>query len=555
MTKTWKPVLALLTTLAVATPTTTQAQSVQNAQRDIEIERFSAARAALLGATKTGGSDEAYFTLGTLYARMGKPDSAAYYFDQGAAKFGGSATGKISAGAAALQRGDVGGAEAKFEEVRKLTKLKDADALIHIGQAYVAAPESVKDMTKPIADLQLVTNPKGLRPNDAQALVLTGDAWLRVGGKGGDAMTAYEKAMAANASDTRALFHHGVLNVRSRNNNGARDDFQKLIQIDPNYAPAYAELADLYYRAGMYKEATQMITEYRNRAENSPATQEKYAAFLFLSKDYATALTELNKAMAQDSSNVIVRRLQAYALYETKNYKGALAALERYRKVVPEAQQIGSDAVYYGRALGRNSREDEALPMLTAAMAKDSTDKELQAEVAQLYVKKKQYPQAIAIYKARVRAGGEKPSNTDLYYLGDTYEKAGQFASADSMYARIVKSNPKFALAYYKRGLANTGLDPDAIKGLAKPHFERFIQVVDSLGERDKYKPQLVAANKAVAFYYFRKGDKGNIERSVPYWQEALNIDPADKEANTAMTSIKGQNKPAAAAPKAGGKK
>ncbi len=545
MTKTWKPALlgaALLGITATALPTMTNAQSVPDAQRAIELERYSTARTALLKNVATGGSDEAYFALGRLYSRIGKTDSAAYFFEQGSIKYGNSNLGKISNGAALLQRGNVGGAEAKFDEVRNQTKRKDADALVRIGEAYVAAPETVKDFSKPVADLQLVTTK--LRVNDPAALVVLGDLYLRMGGKGGDAMTAYDKAITANPNDVRALYRRGILNERSRNNNGARDDFQQIIKADANYAPAYAELADIYYRAGLYKEATQMITEYRNRAENAPATQAKYAAFLFLSKDYANALTELNKAMTLDSSNAIVRRLQAYALYESKNYKGALAAMERYRKVFPAEQQIPSDAVYYGRALSKNNREDEALPTLTQALAKDSTDKELQQEVAQIYVRKKQYPQAIAIYRARVRAGGEKPSNVDLYYLGDTYEKANRFGSADSVYQIITKVNPAFALAYYKRGVANAGLDPESVKGLSKPHFEKFIAKVDSLGENEKYKAQLVQANKAIAFFYFRKGDKANLMVSQPYWEKALALDPTDEQSKTALASIKGQNAP-----------
>ena len=552
MIQTWKPVFAgaLLLGAALAVPSTTNAQSVADAQRATELEQYSAARAALRKSIATSGSDVAYFALGQLYARMGKADSAAYYFEQGSIKFGNTVLGKVSAGAALLQRGNVAAAETKFDEVRTQTKRKDADALLRIAEAYVSSPASVKELNKPIQDLQLVTAaPKGLRPNDPTAYVLIGDAYLHMGGKGGEAMSAYDKALKANANDVRALFHRGLLKVRSTQYNDARDDFQKVIQLDAAYAPAYAELADLYYKAGLYKEATQMITEYRNRAEKTPRTDAKYAAFVFLSKDYANALTELNKAMAQDSSNVVIRRLQAYALYENKNYKGALQALERYRKVVPAAEQIGSDAVYYGKSLSKNGREDEAMPTLMAAYAKDSTDKDLQNELAQLYVKKKQYPQAIKMYRSRVAATG---SNADLYYLGDTYERAGNFAAADSAYVRIAKSNPNFALAYYKRGLANAGLDPNSEKGLAKPHFERFIAKVDSLGERDKYKPQLVAANKAIAVYYSRKGDKAGMASSKPYWEAALALDPSDAQAKQTLDII---NNPPKAAPAGGGAK
>lgn len=559
MTQTWKPVFfgaMLLGTAVVAPTTTTTAQTLADAQRAIEVEQYSAAHTTLRRLINTSGSDAAYFALGQLYARQGKTDSAAYYFEQGSIKYGNTVTGKVSAGAALLQRGNVAAAETKFDEVRNDKKeSKNADARIRIAEAYLAAPASVKDVSKAIKDLELVLAPKGLRPNDAYTYTLLGDEYLKMGGKGGDAMTAYDKAVGANTNDARAYFHRGQLNVRSRNNNGARDDFQKVIQLDPNYAPAYAELADLYYRAGLYDQATQMINEYRNRAEKTPTTEAKYAAFLFLSKKYPEALTALNQAMALDSGNVIVRRLQAYALYENKNYKGALAALERYRKVVPAADQIGSDAVYYGKALSKTGREDEALPTLLTAYKTDSTDKDLQNELAQLYVKKKQYPQAIKLYKARVAAGG---SNVDLYYLGDTYEKAGRFASADSAYSAIIKSNPGFALAYYKRGLANAGLDPNSEKGLANPHFEKFIFKVDSLGQRDQMKSQLVTANRALAVYHSRKGDKAGMATSKQYWEAILAIDPNDDQAKKTLAVINNPPKAGAAggaAKKPAGKK
>ena len=96
--------------------------------------------------------------------------------------------------------------------------------------------------------------------------------------------------------------------MRSRNYNEARTAFEKAISLDPNFAPAYRDEAEMYYYAGKYKLALDTFQKYVDLSGQSTATSEKYAAFLFLTKEFPKTITETQKVLAKDPNNIPMNR-------------------------------------------------------------------------------------------------------------------------------------------------------------------------------------------------------------------------------------------------------
>ena len=57
----------------------------------------------------------------------------------------------------------------------------------------------------------------------------------------------------------QALFQQGYGQLQNREYDAAIETFKKAIQIDPNLAPAYCRLGQLYYRRANLKEAEQAL--------------------------------------------------------------------------------------------------------------------------------------------------------------------------------------------------------------------------------------------------------------------------------------------------------
>ncbi|WP_139924732.1 tetratricopeptide repeat protein [Hymenobacter sp. DG01] len=530
--KPWK--LTLLAALSVS-GSAALAQS-SGAQKAIELERYGEARAALL---RQGQSNETSFELGRLYQMRDMPDSAAYYFNRVSLNPKDAFT-QVAAGRAALAQGKTAEAEIQFDNAVKTSKGKDQKVYTMIAQAY--AESDVKDVTKA---LSYVSAGEKLNKgkDDAALMIARGDLYLKTEQGGGEAMNSYERATLADPNNVQAYVRKGQLNMRARTYNEAKTNFDKAISLDPNYAPAYNALAETYYFAGRYDDALAQFQKYSSLAEKTSSTDAKSASFLYLTKKYPEALVEVDKVLAKEPNNLTMNRLRAYSLYETGKNDEALAAMQKYMQLATASNKlITEDNVYYGKMLIKGGKTTEGAAIIKKAIDADPKKAaELQNELAQAYLAAKDYPNAIATLKARMAAtkGGEL---TDKVYLGRAYELNGQYAQADSLYGVVLTERPNYVPGYQMRARANANIDKDSKQGLAKPYYEKYIEVAGSSADAAKYKTGLIEANKYLGYYYYQKGDK---TAALPYWQQALALDPNDQQAKTAIAEI---NKPKTAA-------
>ncbi|MBF9236385.1 tetratricopeptide repeat protein [Hymenobacter sp. BT683] len=530
--KPWnQPLLVAIAMVAGTTAAT--AQNVQSAQRAIELGRYNEARAIL----RPGSTPESAFELGRLYQMRNMPDSAAFYFNRAS---GTTPFGKVAAGRALLVKGEVAPAESQFEAAAKATKNKDAKVLTMIAQAY--GETDVKDASK--AQTYLAAAQAVNKKDDPALMVARGDIFLHSDQGGGEAMTSFDRAITANPSYAQAYYKKGVLNVRSRNFNAARESLSKAIELDPSYAPAYRELADMYYYAGQYDLALSTFQKYIGLAEKSPATDAQYASFLYLTKKYPEALAEVNKVLQADPTNLTMNRLRPYLLYETGDFAGAATAMETYMKTVPADKLIPEDYSYQGRILARAGRADEGIAILNKAIA-TSTDPEktaeLQNDLATAYMAKKDYKSAISVYKKKLAAG--KGDLTDQFRLAVAFSNSKQYAQADSVYGIITTARPTYGPAHLARAKVNANLDPEAKQGLAKSHYEKYIELSKAEGaDATKFREGLVEAYGYLGVYNFQKGDK---TAALSNFEQVLALDPSNKGAANNINILKAKPKAA----------
>jgi tetratricopeptide (TPR) repeat protein len=525
--KPWKK--PLLATFVVATTySAATAQNIQNAQRAIELGRYNEARAIL----NPGSTPETAFEMGRLYQFRDMPDSAAFFFNKAASQ---SPMGMIATGRALLAKGQNDAAEAQFAAAAKATKNKDASILAAISKAYAEA--EVKDISKAKSYLEAAQVANKAK-DDAGLMVTRGDVFLLTDQGGGEAMSSYDRAIRANPSYTQAYYRKGVLNVRSRNFNEAQTNLQKAVDLDPSYAPAYRELADMYYYAGKYDLALSNFQKYIGLAEKSSRTDAQYASFLYLTKKFPEALTEANKVLSTEPNNQTMNRIKAYSLYETGDYAGASAAMDTYLKVTPADKIIADDYAYQGRILAKTGKYAEAAAAIDKAIAADPTKEgELQIDRANIYVAQGDFKKAGDVYQKRLKSG--KGDLTDQFRYAGVLGSAKQYVQADSVYNIILTEKPTYAPGYLYRGRVNVNRDLDSKQGLAKPYYEKYIELAkDPAADPAKFRDGLVEANSYLGYYNLQKGDKA---AALPYYEQVLALDPTNANANKAVDIIKGK--------------
>ncbi len=540
--KPWKQPLLVAIAMAAGTTAAT-AQNIQSAQRAIELGRYNEARAAL----RPGSTPEAAFELGRLYQMREQPDSAAFYFNKAA---GSTPFGQVAAGRALLAKGQLAPAEAQFDAAAKATKNKDAKVLTMIVQAYGEA--DMKGMGKAQTYLTTVQALNKTKVDPA-LMVARGDVFLHSDQGGGEAMTSYDQAIAANPSYTQAYYRKGALNVRSRNFNAARESLMKAVELDPSYAPAYSELADMYYLAGQYDLALSSIQKYISLAEKSSATDAQYAAFLYKSGKYGEALTEVEKVLQSEPNNLTMNRLRPYLLYETGNFAGAATAMDTYMKVAPADKVLPEDLAYKYKIMSKTGKGNEAIAGIGELIKKDPTKAcEFQNDLASIYANQKDYKGAARVYSYKLT--NCKGDLTDQFRLATALTGDKQYTRADSVYNIILTAKPTYAPGYLNRAQVNNSLDPDGKKGLAKPYYEKYIELSKAEGaDPTKFKSGIIEANGQLGVYSANAGDKAS---AIRYFEQVLAADPSNKGAEDNIKILSAKPRTATkAAPKATAKK
>nr|MBP6335562.1 tetratricopeptide repeat protein [Bacteroidia bacterium] len=192
-----------------------------------------------------------------------------------------------------------------------------ADAFIHYNNKNL-------DRAKQLLDKALAIDPKNIDAN-----ILYGDIYTELN-NGSLAAEFYNKALDLNRNSARAIVSKGKLYKRSTNFEGAAAEFTNAIAVEPNYAPAYRELAEAEFRLGKISKAKENYKKYLELSKNSCSARIRYASLLYLSKSYDEALSELAQVQKNcDATNINLQRIFAYCFYETKDYVKGLETMEK----------------------------------------------------------------------------------------------------------------------------------------------------------------------------------------------------------------------------------
>jgi hypothetical protein len=109
-----------------------------------------------------------------------------------------------------------------------------------------------------------------------------------------------------------------------------------------------------------------------------------------------------------------------------------------------------------------------------------------------------------------------------------------EYSDADSSLSMLVQKAPNLAIGYLWKARVKTNIDPESESGLAKPYYEKFIELAKA--ESDKYKRELIESYSYMGYYYYLQKDN---PQSKGYWQEVLNLEPDNRQATEVIKQLK----------------
>jgi TolB-like protein/Flp pilus assembly protein TadD len=206
--------------------------------------------------------------------------------------------------------------------------------------------------------------------------------------------------------------------------------YRKAIELDPDYAEAYAELGQSYVVLSFY---------------GGPPPAQAYS----LARDAALKALQLDPNLPQ--AHTVLAAVQSGSDW---NWKGAEA---EYRRAIEISPGYSTAHHWYSLHLSRMGRRQDAKAEIDRALELDPLSLIVNADAGETYYWAREPDQAIA----RVQKALELDSNFAEGYavLGKAYEQKGRFREAIAQFetaARLSGGNPKM-LALRAHGLAVAG--------------------------------------------------------------------------------------------------
>ncbi len=549
------------------------AQNLEQAQKAIDAEKYDNAKKILKTLINSDAdSGKNFFVLGNLYLTQKIEDSAKIYFDKGLTAKKNANFNYIGLGQMALNNNDAIKSNENFNKAQIDMKRKDFEEFLYIGRAFLNAENPNYKSA-----LLFLNKAKAIQPNDAQVLLSLGDAYYGDGNIN-EAYSAYRNAYDANSSVLRAKLQLGVITKGSKAFQEAKSAFENILTIDPNYGPAYRELAETYYVWSLNdkdnykaynKKAIDYYEKYMTMTDYSLDSRMRHADFLILTKDYAALEKEANEMKKLDKVNPRILRYLGYSAFENGNNDEAITALNDFLKT-PNAKPIGRDYLYLGMAktdkaltttTGADAAEvhvvDQTLfsagvaDMLKGVQMDPAMANELN-DIGKIFFDKKLYNEAAAIYEVATSNPNSQNFLYDNFYLGYALyfgnvnlpegEKINPIVveKASKAFENVIAVSPTTQDAYIYKARVNSLLENNA-EAQAKmvKNYEEFIRVVTEKGQEEVDKPanqaKFVEAYTNMATYYVTT-DKA---KAKELYQKALAIEPTNEVALARLKALK----------------
>ena len=435
-------------------------------------------------------------------------------------------------------------AEDQLKEVQKKNK-KDVNVILAIAQAYLDNGMKDKAMEK-LQDARKVDK------KSPYIYIFEGDI-LAKENKPGDAAMQYDQAINFDASCVLA-YMKGAKVYEFINRKTATDLLKKAIEINPEYKIAYKDLAQVSYRDGFYPDAIAAYKEYFKGGDYTVEDITRYAAAEYFTQQYNEAKTLIGEGLSKEPNNFVLNRLSLYTNNDLKDYQAGLAAGDKFfsvpRGTGDTAKYLKQDFLAYANVLKETGNKPKAIEQYKKVAELDPSNVDVYKEIATICATEKMYPEAAEFYKKYTELGGEKIDAQDFYQLGLYYINAGRAAKvdtvsvsadvakaksvefyklADGAFATVAERIPDSYLGFYQRARVNFELDPDSEQGLAKPHYEKTIEVILAKGDTDNNKI-LVEAYSYLSYYYYLQYDKSKKAEDKAnvkvYAEKVLELDP-----------------------------
>jgi tetratricopeptide (TPR) repeat protein len=262
-----------------------------------------------------------------------------------------------------------------------------------------------------------------------------------------------EKALAKHytqSNEAYQLYLKGRFQWNKRSREGfqkALEYFQQAIERDPNFALAYAGLADTYSLAGISviggvmtpNESLPKAKAFAIKAlEIDETLAEPFVSLAhtryYYDRDWARAESEFKRAIELNPNYSVAHQWYAIYLSSLGRNREALAEIRRAQELDPVSLSINT---WLGRILASAGQYDQAIEQLRKTVELDPSFAQSHQQLGRAYEDKRMYTEAIIEFEQVIKLSGN--NREPAASLARAYALMGKRKEAENLLADLLE--------------------------------------------------------------------------------------------------------------------
>jgi tetratricopeptide (TPR) repeat protein len=433
---------------------------------------------------------------------------------------------EVAYGTMLLNEGKKDSASAYFNKALDQTKEKDAGILSSIAQAHIDSKNGDGNYAVDLLN-------KAIKRDKHNAALFTelGDAYRKLG-NGSEAYTAYNDAIKENNHYAAAYHQLATIFLSQKNTELFLENFDKAVAADPNYAPSLYSLYSYYFYHDPAK-ALQYYNDYAAKSDHSIQNEYELADLLYINKKHNEAIQKAKNILASEREKAQPRlyKLIAYSYEDLKDSSQALRYMQQYVSLEEDSNFIAKDFETLADLYVTANNMDSSIAYYKKAVELEKDSSALYKDykqLADLSKGQKDYT-AQAEWLGKYYNGNKEATNVDLFNWALAHYLAHDYPMADSVFGLYTQKYPEQAFGYYWRARSNVAIDTTMTQGLAIPHYQKLVEVLQKDSTNANYKNWMTEAYGYLAAY--EANTKKDYAEAIDYFEKVLAVDPENENA------------------------
>ncbi len=519
-------------------------QSLDEVKKDLYYEHNISALKTLKSLAASKPDENVYYYLGIAQAKEDSFQAAKQSFEKArqVARKNRFPLTYVGLGRLDILQGKYEAAKQEFQKAWDESKGREFDVVRGILKATALDPKADANYA-----IDLVKKFQEDRHNrkyeyTAEDYTAIGNVYVNLPSGGGKAATNYENALSKDPNYAKAALELGNLWSRARQDSLARLNWEKAVNVDNNYGPAFYKLFT-YYRIRDLDSAQKYLNRYMDLTDDKLNAKIYLVDVMYLQKNYQQAIDNAHELMEQpilENTKTRLYKLIAVSQLAMGDSLDAKKNMDTYFERQPEEDVVPFDYKTYADIMGKLGNEQEKLKYLNLFVDKDtSTNVNFIRETANNLRKSDDFKAAELWFQKLFKvADSNQITMGDYYYralskYGAALHGIGTYDDAVASWDNFIDKYPDQPSGYLLKA-RTLQMKDTALAGLAVEAYDVYIS---KLKPEDKEK----RANTLKDIYAYDAkcaATQKDEEKAIAYMNKLLELDPQSPVAANIYVSM-----------------